>query len=151
LITRRFTRDWLPVVLWTGIIALESFAGSSAHTGALLYRIASFFFGHIDPVRFEHYHHILRKLSHFLGYGVLGYLLFRAVCNTLSNSTRASCAAVAIALTFVVASLDEFHQSFSPGRTALFSDVLLDTCGAIALVILAIVAHRRVTARTMSA
>ena len=31
----------------------------------------------------------------------------------------------------VVASLDEFHQSFLPGRTGVFRDVVLDTMGAI--------------------
>lgn len=117
----------------------------------MLYRIATSLFGHIDPVRFEYYHHIIRKLGHFFGYGFLGYLVFRALCDTVASFTRAKCATIAIAVAFVVASLDELHQSFSPGRTALFSDVILDTCGAIALVTVAIVAHRRITADRVGA
>jgi VanZ family protein len=33
----------------------------------------------------------------------------------------------------MVASLDEFHQSFLPNRTGIPSDVLLDCCGAVVL------------------
>jgi VanZ family protein len=35
--------------------------------------------------------------------------------------------------TFLVASADEFHQSFLPNRTGQFRDVLLDSCGALVL------------------
>jgi len=37
----------------------------------------------------------------------------------------------AVASTFAVASGDEYHQTFLPSRTGLFSDVVLDTCGGI--------------------
>jgi VanZ family protein len=40
---------------------------------------------------------------------------------------------LAILATFLVASADEYHQSFLPNRTGQFSDVLLDSCGAVAL------------------
>jgi VanZ family protein len=38
--------------------------------------------------------------------------------------------------TAVVASLDEWHQSFNPLRTGTPKDVVLDTCAAIAAQIL---------------
>lgn len=34
------------------------------------------------------------------------------------------------------ASLDEFHQSFVPGRTAAITDVLIDTLGVLAGIII---------------
>jgi VanZ family protein len=40
---------------------------------------------------------------------------------------------LAILATLLVASADEFHQSFLPNRAGQFSDVLLDTCGGVAL------------------
>lgn len=140
-------RTWLPVIFWTGIIVLESGFGSSANTGSVLYAIAHRVFAHIDPVRLELVNHVLRKTGHFIGYGILGYLWFRALSRTMTRSARMACAALAIACTFIVASLDEFHQSFSPGRTAAFSDVMLDTCGAVVLVAIAMIARRATTTR----
>lgn len=121
---------------------LESGFGSSANTGSILYQAAAWIFGSIDLSRFEFFHHILRKCGHFFGYGILGYLWFRAFTKSLEAS-RLTCAAFAIGCTFVVASLDEWHQSFSSARTAQFSDVLLDTAGALLLVTLALIAAAR--------
>jgi VanZ family protein len=45
-------------------------------------------------------------------------------------------AMLAILGTALVASADEFHQSFLPNRTGVPSDVLLDSCGAVVLVLL---------------
>jgi VanZ family protein len=42
-------------------------------------------------------------------------------------------ASLALLGTAMVASGDEFHQSFLPNRTGVPSDVLLDCCGAIVL------------------
>ena len=53
---------------------------------------------------------------------------------------RLAWALATIAAVAGYASLDEFHQSFVPGRTAAVSDVLLDTTGgATAQVIAALV------------
>jgi len=128
---------WLSVVLWTAIIVLESAFGSSANTGPLLQKLTAWLFGHVDPVRHEVFHYILRKSGHFLGYGMLGYLWFRAFLRTLTRSTHLTNAALAIAVTLFIASLDEWHQSFSPERTGQLEDVLLDACGALVLVLLA--------------
>ncbi len=51
--------------------------------------------------------------------------------------SRLGWAFMAIALVAGYAALDEFHQSFVPGRTASVADVLLDTAGGIAAQILA--------------
>jgi VanZ family protein len=40
-------------------------------------------------------------------------------------------AALAVLVTLAVACADEFHQSFIPGRTATFRDVILDTMGGL--------------------
>jgi VanZ family protein len=134
---------WLPVVFWSAIIALESAEGSSANTGSILETLAVWLFGHVDPARFAAFHHILRKSGHFLGYGILGYLWFRAFMRTLPTSRRLTCAFLAIACTFLIASLDEWHQSFSPGRAGSFRDVVLDTVGSFVLVSLAMAATTR--------
>jgi VanZ family protein len=40
-------------------------------------------------------------------------------------------AVLAVLCTIVVASLDEFHQTYLPGRTGVFRDVVLDTMGGV--------------------
>jgi len=139
----RFVRFWLPVIAWTILIALESAVGSSANTGSVLYRVITAVIGQVDPGRFEIFHHILRKCGHFFGYGILGWLWFRAFTQTLRPAVRMKCASLAIVATFITASLDEWHQSFSSARTGQFSDVLLDTAGALLLVTIALVMSSR--------
>jgi len=136
-------RIWLPVVLWTMVIAMESFFGSSGNTGSLLESTLTRLFGEVDPFIFDRLHLVLRKGGHFLGYGIFGYLWFRAFSATFPNGPPITWAGVAIACTFLIASLDEWHQSFSPARTGHFGDVVLDTCGALVLVSMAMVAIRR--------
>jgi VanZ family protein len=136
-------RLWLPVVLWTMVIAMESFFGSSGTTGLLLESTLTWLFGEVDPVIFDRLHFVLRKGGHFLGYGIFGYLWFRAFSVTFPNGPQIIWARLAIACTFLIASLDEWHQSFSPARTGHFGDVVLDTAGALLLVSMAMVAIRR--------
>ena len=121
----------------------KSFFGSGANTGSLLEGALTWLFGQVDPVIFDRLHFLLRKGGHFVGYGIFGYLWFRAFSATFPNGNRLAWAALAIACTFFIASLDEWHQSFSPLRTGHFGDVVLDTCGALLLVSMAMVAIRR--------
>jgi VanZ family protein len=136
-------RVWLPVVLWTMIIALESSVGAAANTGSLLEGVLVWLFGQLDPAIFDRLHFVLRKGGHFLGYGIFGILWFRAFAATFPAGARLFWAGLAVACTFLIASLDEWHQSFSPFRHGHFSDVVLDTCGALLLVSMAMVAVRR--------
>ena len=136
-------RVWLPVVLWTMVIATESFFGSAGNTGSLLEAVLTWLFGQVDPVIFNRLHIVLRKGGHFLGYGIFGYLWLRAFSATFPNGSRLMWASLAIASTFFVASLDEWHQSFSRSRTGHIADVVLDTFGALFLVSMAMVAIRR--------
>jgi hypothetical protein len=75
---------WIPALLWLGIIALESTdLLSAAHTASLLYRVLAGLQLHIEPQTVAHANAVLRKLGHFVGYAVLGWLLFRAWRATL--------------------------------------------------------------------
>jgi VanZ family protein len=139
-------RTWLPVLIWTMIIILESTLGSAANTGSLLHELARWMFGYVNQERLESSHHFLRKAGHFWGYGILGYLWFRAFLRTSTGISQMTCVALAITSSFLTASLDELNQSFSPGRAAQVSDVILDTSGALVLASFAFIAaarHRR--------
>ncbi len=151
---------WLPVVLGLLVIFLESSNYfSSSNTGAFLSKILTGIFGHhLNPSRMEALNFFLRKCGHFLGYGVLGLLFFRAIRNTFSlcrtakaKTSRPSLqrwALAAILCTAMVAAADEWHQSFLASRTGAFHDVVLDTTGAAVLLILVLIryaAKRRIT------
>src|SRR6516164_1422721 len=99
-------RIWLPVALWTIVIAMESFFGSSGNTGPLLEGILTWLFGQGEPVIFDRLHFVLRKGGHFLGYGIYGYLWLRAFSATFPNGSRIIWAGLAIACTFLIASLE---------------------------------------------
>lgn len=73
--------------------------------------------------------HIIRKLAHFTIYTTLGILLMcLAETFDFTNKKRIL---LSVLIGFIYACLDEFHQSFIPGRTPLFTDILIDTLGVI--------------------
>ncbi|WP_339261893.1 VanZ family protein [Lysinibacillus sp. FSL K6-3209] len=79
---------------------------------------------------------LIRKFTHFVGFGCIALGIYFAW------GKRRFAASVAIAITAVIAMLDEFRQSFTPGRTMSGQDVLVDTAGAIVLVSIAVVVKK---------
>ena len=72
---------------------------------------------------------IIRKLAHFSIYTLLGLEIMGLMTKTkLKDKTRIL---ITIGLGMSYAILDEFHQSFSPGRTPKVTDVYIDTLGII--------------------
>ena len=133
-------KAWIPAIIWLGIIAIESTASlSSENTGRILYPVLHFLFG-LDPVRFLTWHFLIRKTGHVIGYAVLSILLFRAWRATVAVKNNPSWSLVwgriALAMTALVASLDEWHQRFLPSRTGTIHDVVLDTTAGLAAQIL---------------
>lgn len=133
-------KAWIAAILWLIVIAIESSAYLSAHnTSRILYPLLHYLFG-LNHARFEHWHVYIRKGGHIFGYGLLSFLFFRAWRETLPVLGHAKWtlrwASIAVLGTALVASLDEWHQSFIPSRTGTPWDVLLDTCAAIGAQIL---------------
>ena len=128
-------KAWIAAILWLIVIAIESTSYLSAHTTSrILYPVLPFLFG-LSHARFEHWHFYIRKGGHVFGYGLLSFLLFRAWRETLPaiNNSKWTMrwATIAVIGTAVVASLDEWHQSYIPSRTGTPWDVLLDTSAGI--------------------
>jgi VanZ family protein len=129
-------KAWIAAILWLILIAIESSALLSArNTSRILYPVLHYLFG-LDWDRFEVWHFYIRKSGHVIGYGTLSILLFRAWRATLpvlgGVKWTFRWANIAILGTALVASLDEWHQSFIPTRTGTVRDVVLDTCAGIA-------------------
>jgi VanZ family protein len=133
-----------PVAISVAIICIESTdTFSSQNTSSWLRPIVQHWFGPIRDSSWELYHHYLRKTGHFVGYGLVAFTFLRAWLHTLDlrgPSTliawRLESSILAIFSTAIVASCDEYHQTFIPSRTGSPIDVLLDTVGACALCLL---------------
>ncbi len=132
---KQLLKAWIAALLWIGLIAIESTDTFSAeHTSRLLYPLLHFLMG-LDLAAFEVVHHYIRKCGHFVGYFALSFFLFRAWRATLhlpwAPRWAMRWAAIAFFMSALVASLDEWHQTFIPSRTGAFSDVVLDSVAAL--------------------
>jgi VanZ family protein len=132
---------WSPVVVWIFLIAIEStpYLGAD-HTSAPLRRIFEFLYGPVGDTRWESLHGLIRKSGHFLGYGLMALAWLRAWRMSFPTLRFWKNVSLATLGTTLVASLDEWHQTFLPNRTGTPRDVLLDCSGAIALQILIYIA-----------
>lgn len=106
-------------------------------TQALLNFVWASLFGHWHWDDLGMINGVCRKTGHFLGYGTIGLIFRRAWYSSIrawallvGAKLKLASAALGVASTFVVASLDEWHQTFLPGRCGRFRDVIVDTCGA---------------------
>jgi VanZ family protein len=141
--TPRFSRlepilNWIPALLSVAMIAGESTATMSAdNTSNWLYPLWTWLFGPISASAWAVVHHLIRKTGHFVGYGIVSITFFYGWKKTLGGATRPprailiSAAARAVLCAVIVATLDEYHQSFLPSRTSSPIDVCIDACGAI--------------------
>ncbi len=134
-------RVWWPAVLACVVIVLESTRTMGANnTSRWLRPFFEALLGRMSDEHWEPLHHILRKSGHFLGYGSLCLTFVRGWLLTLGRTLKGTIARWrwsgtwrGVASCASVASCDELHQRFLPNRTGLFSDVVLDTCGGIAM------------------
>ncbi|MGP8253150.1 MAG: VanZ family protein [Terracidiphilus sp.] len=128
---------WLPVAIGIGLIALESTVWFGAdYTSTPLRRIYEFLFGPVSDAQWPPIHHFIRKCGHFVGYGLLALTWLRAWWMVLRTFAFWRCAVLGLAGTTLVASCDEWHQTFLPNRTGTPWDVLLDCCGAVAAILM---------------
>jgi len=129
---------WVPAAIAVAVIAFESSATMSAdNTSRWLLPFWVHFFGPISPGRWDLVHHYIRKTGHVAGYGLVSLCFFHGWRKTLQFADRSlrtlwiRSSIFAVGCTILVASADEFHQSFLPSRTGKPVDVVLDACGAI--------------------
>lgn len=127
-------------MVWIGLICMESTdTFSSQNTGSLLYALITRFYRDINLYDFLIFHMYLRKAGHVVGYGMLSLLLLRGWRATL-DPTRAWLGRVTLLSwlgTVLVASLDEWHQSYIPSRTGTWRDVVLDSIAGFVFLLIA--------------
>ena len=135
-------RAWGFVIVWLAMIMiLSSDVFSAASTASLLRPFLRWLLPSWTPAAIATLHYAIRKTAHVSVYGVLALLNFRAL-RLSQEATAARHAGLTLLLVFVVASGDEFHQSFTRARTGAFTDVIFDLAGALAALGLAILWRR---------
>jgi VanZ family protein len=135
---------WWPVLASTTAVVIESteYFGSN-HTSGPFRWLFQHIFGTVSDAQWEVVHHLIRKSGHFIGYGIVGLTWLRAWYKSLPAARFFNQAALAMLGTALVASWDEWHQSFLPNRGSSIWDVVLDCCGAFVMMSIAIVAMKR--------
>jgi VanZ family protein len=146
-------KHWVPVIYALIFICFTStsFMGGG-HTGIVVHAVWKALFGTWHIKLAGEINYMGRKVGHFFGYGMVG-LIFRnawyktaQACSLVVKVWLYPFAAfLAVASTFTVGALDEYHQMFVPGRVGCLHDALLDTSGALFLnlVFLAVIAYKR--------
>jgi VanZ family protein len=108
--------------------------GSAANTSRYLVPFLHWLNPTISQASVEQIHFIVRKGGHLSEYAILATLLFFALRRSLLPSFQGALwksAALSLFISAIYAAGDEFHQSFVGSRTAAFSDVMIDTSGAL--------------------
>ena len=133
---RAFLKYWLPALIWMALIfSASSDSHSYEHSSRLIAPLLHWLFPQMPETRVDAIVYFTRKCAHLTEYAVLALLLWRAVRRPVKNDPRPWIwpeAGLALAIVFLYAASDEFHQIFVPTRTAQVSDVFIDTAGGAA-------------------
>lgn len=108
---------------------------SSAHTSRLLGPLLHWLLPHAAEATVDHIEFAIRKCGHLTEYAILAMLYWRALWPAGNGGPRPwrwNDAGLSLVLAASYAASDEFHQSFVPSRQSSVEDVLIDTCGALA-------------------
>jgi len=128
----RWLKSWWPALLWAVVISgFSTGAFTAEHTSRVIIPILRLFLPYADPETLNMVHGLIRKSAHFIEYFILSLLVLRGI-RAGRKENHLGWAFVAVGIVAGYAALDEFHQSFVPGRTAAVADVLLDTGGGVA-------------------
>ena len=124
---------WMAVIFWFSAQNGQSSGSMSAGITQAVARFLTPGFDSLSPLAqaevVEALHLFVRKAAHFSEYAVLGVLTANALRTyRLKHGLRFL---LPVAICFLYAVSDEFHQSFVVGRAGRLSDVLLDTAGAV--------------------
>ena len=143
---RVFLKYWLPLLIWLGIIFVDSTDLMSAeHTSRFIVPILLWLKPGMAPETLRSIHFAIRKCAHLTEYAILALFFWRAMrsCPILRGK-MSMLFGVALLSCGVVAASDEFHQSFVKSRNPSARDVLLDIAGGLLGLLIGVsFVHRR--------
>jgi VanZ family protein len=126
---------WGPVIVWACVIStFSTHLFTSEHTASMLIPVLHWLLPNAPLRELLRIHAFIRKCGHVVEFFVFSVLVMRGFRGG-RQEWRWSWALWTLLISACLASLDEFHQAFVPGRTATAWDSLLDTsAAAVALI-----------------
>jgi VanZ family protein len=124
--------NWALVILW--MILIFSFSTepfSSEKSTPFLAALLADLLPHGLARHMETIVYLIRKLSHWSEYFILGILLMRALKAQIPRQPALRRMLWSILLATLYAVTDEYHQTLVPGRSANLLDVVIDSFGAL--------------------
>lgn len=85
---------------------------------------------------------VIRKIAHYTEYAILALLVYFSFYFFSKRKYLNYGFSLLIAVLYAVS--DEFHQSFIANRTAVFNDVLIDSLGALTMILVIALIERLV-------
>lgn len=144
--------SWILVILWMILIFFMSHNNgeqSSGHSN----KVVSYIYISITKEQnvseevLNKYTFPVRKLSHITEYLILTLLLINAFNNTFRLSNKRKYIFVFLILV-IYAILDEYHQTFIPGRSGQVIDVLIDSIGIIIGIIINLIYVNKIKSKS---
>lgn len=128
---------YAPLILWAGAVFLASSStGSMSNTSFIIRPLLEWLFPNTPADSISVYHGYIRKFAHFFEYAVLAFFASRAFWSSSVNFLRRFWSIFAFLFVLIIASTDEYNQSFNIARTGSIYDVLLDCAGGITMIVL---------------
>lgn len=123
--------------LWMALIfflssqpAQESSQLSMAITGRILKAISLFVSNlGVSDASIDQYDNLIRKSAHALNFFILSIIVINALYAMGIRGIRAPIYSIIITVMYALS--DEIHQLYVPGRGCMFSDVVIDSAGAL--------------------
>ena len=130
-------------LIWTALIfsfSLQSGEVSGDLSGSVLEVLLGFFMPGVleSPEKLELFHLILRKCAHFTEFMILGVLS----SITLKHMKVGYKSIIGLGYCVFIASLDETLQLFVSGRAGRVQDVLIDSAGALAGIVVVFICFK---------
>lgn len=130
-------RRFGPLIAWIAVIFFfSSTAAAASETSRIIGPLLHFLFPSASEETIRQAHFLIRKSAHFTEYAILAFLAVRAFAKTSHRRLREYRFVISIVIVLLIASLDEFNQSFEPSRTSTIRDVGLDLAGGATMVLL---------------
>jgi VanZ family protein len=123
---------YAPLFLWIVVILFASTTqGAMSNTSRFIRPLLEFLFPNTPEETLILYHGYIRKLAHLSEYAILAFWASRAFWSSSVNFLQKYWFIISLATVFLVASIDEYNQSFNLLRTGSIYDVWLDVSGGL--------------------
>lgn len=141
----KLIKYWLPVLTALGLMyyfSTDLFSGDN--TRGVVRSLLHWLVPDASEKTAIKINYLVRKSMHFIEYGLLAALVFRAFRADSPRSYRARWAAYSLVIVVGWALIDEYHQSLTRTRGGSVTDVLIDSAGGLcALLLISLLSIRK--------